>query len=82
MSKDDLTVDEKMGSDAHSAKLRAAEKHFYDQAQPFFPMGFSIGVIRIGGCTPRRADQRKHRAMIGDYSATRSLGGIRPNACG
>ena len=33
----DLTVDEKMGADASRARERAAEEHFFDAAQPFYP---------------------------------------------
>lgn len=38
----DLTVEEKMEAAAVRAKQLAAEKHFYDAAQPFYPMGFSV----------------------------------------
>lgn len=37
-----LTVEEKMNSAGAGARLKTAEKHFYDQAQPFFPLGFSV----------------------------------------
>lgn len=44
----DLTLDEKMNSDATRAREKAAEVHFYDAAQPFFPLGFSIGYRNPG----------------------------------
>lgn len=39
----DLTLDEKVSYAESHAREIAAEKHFFDQAQPFFPLGFSIG---------------------------------------
>jgi hypothetical protein len=38
----DLTLDEKSSFAALRARERAAEKHFFDAAQPFFPLGFSV----------------------------------------
>ena len=38
----DLTIDEKARCAEHRAREQTAEKHFYDQNQPFYPMGFSI----------------------------------------
>jgi hypothetical protein len=38
----DLTLDEKTRSAAVRAVEKEAEKHFYDAAQPFFPLGFSV----------------------------------------
>lgn len=38
----DLTLDEKLGGAVSRAREVAAEKHFYDAAQPFFPLGFSV----------------------------------------
>lgn len=38
----DLTIEEKMTCDAHRAREIAAEKHFYDANQPFFPLGFAV----------------------------------------
>lgn len=37
-----LTLEEKTNFAAHRAREKEAEKHFYDEAQPFFPLGFSI----------------------------------------
>lgn len=37
-----LTLDEKSRFAAHSAKERVAELHFFSEAQPYYPMGFSI----------------------------------------
>lgn len=39
---DDLTVEEKMSADRSRAAERAAEEHFYDLAQPHYPLGFSV----------------------------------------
>lgn len=44
----DLTLEEKTSFAAGRAELLAAEKHFYDAAQPFFPLGFSIGYRNPG----------------------------------
>jgi hypothetical protein len=38
----DLTLEEKMSYARDRAAQEAAEKHFYDENQPFFPLGFSI----------------------------------------
>jgi hypothetical protein len=38
----DLTLEEKMEYAANRAAEIAAEKHFYDAAQPFYPLGFSV----------------------------------------
>ncbi|WP_125459233.1 hypothetical protein [Bradyrhizobium elkanii] len=35
------------GAEARARQL-TAEKHFFDQAQPFFPLGFSIGYRNPG----------------------------------
>lgn len=44
----DLTVEEKMSYEAQRAREIEAEKHFYDAAQPFFPLGFSVGYRNPG----------------------------------
>lgn len=38
----ELTLDEKIENDERRARHSAAEIHFFDAAQPFFPMGFCI----------------------------------------
>jgi hypothetical protein len=38
----DLTLEEKMNCAERRAAEVAAEKHFYDTNQPFFPLGFSV----------------------------------------
>lgn len=43
-----LTLDEKTKSAAVRASETEAEKHFYDAAQPFFPLGFSVGYRNPG----------------------------------
>lgn len=44
----DLTLDEKIGCAEHRAREKEAEKHFFDAAQPFYPLGFSIGYRNPG----------------------------------
>lgn len=44
----DLTLEEKAGYAATRAREKEAEKHFFDEAQPFFPLGFSIGYRNPG----------------------------------
>jgi len=38
----DFTLEQKIGFAESRAREREAEKHFFDKAQPFFPLGFSI----------------------------------------
>lgn len=38
-----LTLDEKFTGAERRAREKVAEQHFYDAAQPFFPLGFTIG---------------------------------------
>jgi len=44
----DFTLDETMNFAAVRAKEKAAELHFFDKAQPFYPRGFSIGYRNPG----------------------------------
>ena len=44
----DLTLEEKSADAAYRAKIEAAQKHFYDASQPFFPLGFSVGYRNPG----------------------------------
>ena len=44
----DLTLEEKTNFAAQLAREIEAEKHFYDLAQPFFPLGFSVGYRNPG----------------------------------
>ena len=44
----DLTLEEKTRSAVVRAKEKEAEKHFFDAAQPFFPLGFSVGYRNPG----------------------------------
>lgn len=39
----DLTLEEKTRCAESRAREQEAEKHFYDEAQPFVPLGFSVG---------------------------------------
>lgn len=44
----DLTLDERLAYVSGRAKEIEAEKHFYDAAQPFFPLGFSVSYRNPG----------------------------------
>lgn len=44
----ELTLEEKISATEHRAREQIAEKHFFDQAQPFSPLGFSIGYRNPG----------------------------------
>lgn len=44
----DLTLDEKTDHAVRRARELAAEKHFFDAAQPFFRLGFSISYRNPG----------------------------------
>lgn len=44
----DLTLEEKVAGAERRARETAAEKHFFDAAQPFFPLGFSVGYRNPG----------------------------------
>jgi hypothetical protein len=44
----DLTLKEKLNGAEIDAREREAEKHFFDAAQPFFPLGFSVGYRNPG----------------------------------
>lgn len=44
----ELTLDEKMNGAEERARQLVAEKHFYDAAQPFFPLGFSVSYRNPG----------------------------------
>lgn len=43
-----LTLEEKIRGAESRAREQAAEKHFFDAAQPFFPLGFSVGYRNPG----------------------------------
>jgi hypothetical protein len=43
-----LTLEEKTSYAAQRAREIEAEKHFFDEAQPFFPLGFSVGYRNPG----------------------------------
>ncbi len=38
----DLTIEEKMRGDERRERELTAEKHFFDEAQPHHPLGFSV----------------------------------------
>lgn len=72
----DLTLDEKTNSAEARARQLIAEKHFYDLAQPFFPLGFSV-IHRnpghwdvISRITPGRASAWLHAHPGGTTSET------------
>jgi hypothetical protein len=44
----ELTLQEKLSCAVHEAREKEAEKHFFDKAQPFFPLGFSVGYRNPG----------------------------------
>lgn len=44
----DLTLDEKLACAGSRARQLVAEEHFFDAAQPFFPLGFSVGYRNPG----------------------------------
>jgi hypothetical protein len=44
----DLTLEEKSEFAATRAREKTAELHFFDAAQPFFPLGFSVGYRNPG----------------------------------
>lgn len=43
-----LTLEEKLSGSIARAKEEECEKHFFDAAQPFFPLGFSINYRNPG----------------------------------
>jgi hypothetical protein len=45
---DELTLREKLNGAEESAREREAEIHFFEAAQPFFPLGFSVGYRNPG----------------------------------
>lgn len=44
----DLTLSEKTNGAVSRAREQVAEKHFYDAAQPFYPLGFSVIHRNVG----------------------------------
>ncbi len=44
----DLTLEDKTHFAAYRAREEAAEKHFFDAAQPHFPFGFSVNYRNPG----------------------------------
>lgn len=42
------TLQEKADAASDRVRQQVAEKHFYDKAQPFFPLGFSVGYRNPG----------------------------------
>lgn len=71
----DLTLDEKTNYAVWQARSDEAEKHFFDEAQPFFPRGFSVGYRNPGHWdvyadqTPGKASAWKHANPGGTTSA-------------
>jgi hypothetical protein len=72
---DDLTLEEKTRYAEHRAREHAAEVHFFDKAQPFFPLGFSIGHRNPGhwdvyaASCPGQASAWRHANPQGATSA-------------
>lgn len=60
-----LTLEEKTEYAERRAREQEAEKHFYDEAQPFYPLGFSVNYRNpghwdvIAQITPGRASAFK-----------------------
>jgi hypothetical protein len=44
-----VSLEDKMNFAQEKARIEVAERHFYEAAQPFFPMGFSVHY-RGDGC--------------------------------
>lgn len=44
----DLTIDEKLRAAEGRAREQKAEEHFFDKAQPFYPLGFSVAYRNPG----------------------------------
>lgn len=57
----ELTLDEKLNCAEHRAREEEAERHFFDKAQPHFPLGFSVGY-RNPGHWDIMADQARGKA--------------------
>ena len=43
-----LTLEQRMTALEERARERAAERHFFNEAQPFFPLGFSVNYRNPG----------------------------------
>lgn len=48
MTDSGLTIEEKMRCAEERAREQEAEEHFFDKAQPFFPLGFTVGYRNPG----------------------------------
>jgi hypothetical protein len=44
----EFTLQEKLGGAVARAREETTGKHFFDKAQPFFPLGFSVGYRNPG----------------------------------
>lgn len=70
----DLTIDEKINCAKTRAAEEAAEKHFFDANQPFYPLGFSVGYRNPGhwdvvaAICPGRASAWRHAHPGGQTS--------------
>lgn len=71
---DDLTLDEKTSYAVSRAREVEAEKHFFDKAQPHYPLGFSVNYRNPGHwdvyakIVPGRASAWKHANPSGQTS--------------
>lgn len=71
----DLTLEEKTRYAEMRAREEEAEKHFFDKAQPFYPLGFSVGYRNHGHWdiyaeqVPGKASAWKHAHPTGTTSA-------------
>jgi hypothetical protein len=71
----ELTLEEKTRYAEQRAREQETEKHFFDKAQPFFPLGFSVGYRNPGHwdvyamACPGRVDAWRAAHPGGDTSA-------------
>lgn len=61
----DLTLDEKLNYAKSRAAELEAEKHFYDAAQPFYPLGFSVIHRNPGSLGRDRSGDARPRVGVG-----------------
>src|SRR6185437_9255914 len=70
----ELTLEEKTRGAEARAREKTAEIHFFDKAQPFFPLGFSVGWRNPGhwdiyaNSCPGKASAWKHAHPDGSTS--------------
>ena len=75
----ELTLDEKAEYAAMRARRDEAEKHFYDAAEPFYPLGFSVGYRNPGHWDVYAA---KHPGFEQAHEHINGPGSVSPNKPG